>query len=88
MAFRRKQHQQPPLYCENITVKEDCAYVENSLDEINARISVLADDLFTEHYLRFLNVWLRNASIKRTQKNPKMKNALRKLKRKCVHITQ
>ena len=61
--------------------------VDNSLDEINARISVLADDLFTEPYLRFLNVWLRNASIKRTQKNPKMKNALSKLKRKCVHIT-
>lgn len=86
--FRRRQHQQPPLYCENITVKDDCAYVENSLDKINARILTLADDPYTEHYLRFLNVWLRNASIKRTQKNPKMKNALRKLKRKCVHITQ
>lgn len=23
--FRRKQHQQPPLYCENITTKDDCA---------------------------------------------------------------
>ena len=86
--FRRKQHQQPSLYCENITVKDDCAYVENSLDKINARILTLADEPYTEHYLRFLNVWLRNASIKRTQKNPKMKNALRKLKRKCVHITQ
>ena len=60
--------------------------VDNSLDEINARISVLADDLCTEHYLRFLNVWLRNDSIKRTQKNPKMKNALRK-KEMCSHNT-
>ena len=85
--FRRKQHQQPPLYCENITVKDDCAYVENSLDEINARISTLGDDPYTEHYLRFLNVWLRNASIKRTQKNPKMKNALRKMEM-CSHNTR
>lgn len=52
--------------------------MENGLDEINARISTLADDPYTEHYVRFLNVWLRNASIKKTQKNPKMKNALRK----------
>ena len=27
--FRRRQHQQPPLYCENITVKDDCAYVDS-----------------------------------------------------------
>ena len=53
--FRRRQHQQPPLYCENITVKDGCAYVENSLDKINARILTLADDPYTEHYLRFLN---------------------------------
>lgn len=84
--FRRKQHQQPPLYCENITVKDDCTYVENSLDEINVRISTLADDPFTEHYLRFLNVWLRDASIKRTQRNPTMKTALRK-KEMCSHNT-
>ena len=84
--FRRGQHQQPPLYCENITVKEDCSYVENLLDEINARISTLADDPYTEHYFRFLNVWLRKASIKRTQKNPKMKNALRE-KEMCSYNT-
>lgn len=69
--FRRRQHQQPPLYCENITVKDGCAYVENSLDKINARILTLADDPYTEHYLRFLNFWLRNASIKRTQQKSK-----------------
>ena len=40
-----------------------------------------------EHYLRFLNVWLGNASIKRTPKYPKMKtDALRK-KEMCSNNT-
>ena len=75
--FRRKPHKKSKLYCENMTVNDECAYVENCLGEIDRRITVLAEDTLTENYARLMKAWLEMPSRKQP-KDPKMRNVLQK----------
>jgi len=46
--FGRKKGRNSKLYCENISFEDDCAYVENRLDEITRRMSIMAEGISTE----------------------------------------
>ena len=46
--FGRKKGKNSKLYCENISFEDDCAYVENRLDEITRRMTIMAEGTLTE----------------------------------------
>ena len=46
--FGRKKGKNSKLFCENISFEEECAYVENRLDEITRRMTIMAGDTSTE----------------------------------------
>ena len=52
--FCREKRKNRKLYCEHITFEDDCAYAENSLDEITRKISLLAEDTLTEAYVHLI----------------------------------
>ena len=49
--FGRKKVKSSKLYCENISFEDDCAYLENRLDEISRRMSMMAEGTPTEAYV-------------------------------------
>ena len=49
--FGRKKGKNSKLYCENISFEDDCAYVENRLDEISRRMSIMAEGTPAEAYV-------------------------------------
>jgi len=48
--YGRKKGKNSKLYCENISFEDDCAYVENRLDEISRRMSIMAESTPTEAF--------------------------------------
>ena len=46
--FGKKKVKTSKLYCENISFEDDCAYLENRLDEITRRMSIMAESTPTE----------------------------------------
>ena len=46
--FVKKKVKTSKLYCENISFEDDCAYLENRLDEITRRMSIMAECTPTE----------------------------------------
>ena len=49
--FVKKKVKTSKLYCENISFEDDCAYLENRLDEITRRMSIMAECTPTEAYV-------------------------------------
>ena len=49
--FGKKKVKTSKLYCENISFEDDCAYLENRLDEITRRMSIMAESTPTEAYV-------------------------------------
>ena len=49
--FVKKKVKTSKLYCENISFEDDCAYLENRLDEITRRMSIMAEGTPTEAYV-------------------------------------
>lgn len=48
--FGRKKGKNSKLYCENRSFEDDCAYVENRLDEITRRMTIMAEGTLTDAY--------------------------------------
>lgn len=65
--FGRKKRKDRKLYCENMAFEDECAYVENSLVEIDRRLSMFTEDSLTADRFRLKKARMSNTSLCQTQ---------------------
>jgi len=74
--FGRKKGKNSKLYCENISFEDDCAYVENRLDEISRRMSIMAEGTPAEAYVCLMKFKIQNPEADLWQKQTENSNVI------------